>query len=670
MTLRRVVGVALLAASYVPVHRLLAAGRAGPAGLSTRAAAEAAWSVGLYGSILVVGAAVVLTLLVPEGAARGLLRRTAELLVRPRPATFATGLAMVAGLLTLAVAGLLYQRLPTSVDEMAQLLHAQALTAGRLTIPLPGDAAAWTIQNGVVTDGGWASIYPPLHTLFLALGLVLGAAWAVGPVMVGVGTWAATRASEELLGPLQGRAAGLVLALSPFWILLGATHLSHTTAAASLALVLWTALRARHGGLGWALACGAAVGAAVASRPWIGLVTSATLVLSVWGPVPTRPWRRLGAVLAGGLPFAALFFWWNARLFGGPLRLGYSAAFGSSHALGLHVDPWGNVYGAREALGYTGADLVQLGAHMLETPLPAVALVGLAVLLGLRGPGPRPFLAWIVTAVLANALYWHHGVHMGPRMLYETAPAWAALVVASAAFLTGDRVRPRLRRLAGWGIAAAVVGALSLAPGVVARAGTTGAAMASTPLPVPPGDAPSVVFVHGSWASRVVARLTASGMRRDSVETALRRNDICAVDRYARWRDADPDSRDDTPPPLDLRLRTGTPAGLRRVTLSPGNDAWMAPGPLTDATCRREAGADRQGVVELEPLLWRAPPLPGRDVFVARDMGPALNALVRSALPGREAFLYVPPTTEATAPRLVDYDSGVAGLWGDGAAGP
>lgn len=670
LTFRRVVGAALLVASYVPVHRLLAAARAGPAGVSTRAAAEAAWSVGLYGSLLVLGVAVALGLLVPAGALERPVREAADRLVRPGPIAFAFGLGLLATLLTLAVARLVYGGLPTSVDEMAQLLHARALSAGRLAVPLPGDPSAWTIQNGVVTSRGWASIYPPFHTLALALGLTLGAPWAVGPVMVGVGTWASTRAFEELLGRLVGRAAGVLLAVSPFWLLLGATHLSHTTAAASLALVLWTALRARDGSLAWSLACGAATGAAVTARPWIGLVTSVTVVVSLWWPVRERLPGRLSAMVAGGLPFAALLFWWNARLFGGPLRLGYSAAFGPSHSLGFHVDPWGNVYGAREALGYTGADLTQLGAHLLETPLPAVALVGVALVLGMRRSGSTPFLAWIVTALGANALYWHHGVHMGPRMLYETVPAWVALVAASASFLTGGSVEGRLRRVSGWAVAASVAAALALAPGVFARAGAVGESTAYASLPAAPGDSLSVVFVHGSWSSRVVARLTASGMRRDSVETALRRNGICSVDRYARWRAADPDTRAAGPPELDLRPLPGTPPGLRRVALSPGNVVWMAPGPLRDDACRREAAADRQGVLELEPLLWRAPPLPGRSLIVARDMGPALNAAVRAALSDHEAFVYVPPAADAPTPVVLDYGTGMRRLWGAEAEGP
>ena len=66
LIVRRLTGAAMLLAAYVPLHRLLEPTRAGPAGEATRASAEAAWGVGLYGSLIVLGAALVLTLVVPS----------------------------------------------------------------------------------------------------------------------------------------------------------------------------------------------------------------------------------------------------------------------------------------------------------------------------------------------------------------------------------------------------------------------------------------------------------------------------------------------------------------------------------------------------------------------------------------------------------------------------
>ena len=566
---------------------------------------------------------------------------------------------------------------------MAQLLHATAVADGRLTLPLPGSAASWVIQNGVVVDDGWASIYPPLHTLALAAGVAAGALQMVGPLLTGLATGCFTWSADRHLGPVPGRLAGLLLLVSPFWILLGASGSSHVAGAAGLCLLLFSATRARAGGTAWLLGAGASVGVAVAARPWVGIVASAALLAALW-------WRHRSAgdlvrrfvwTALGGLPFAAFFFWWNQRLFASPLRLGYSAAFGPAHGLGLRVDPWGNRYGVVEALAFTSADLTQLGVRLFESPLPSLALVGAALVLRPLGHGATIFGLWALSGVASASAYWHHGIHFGPRMLYETVPAWTALfALASTALLDldGSRKRagprppevsptaasshvrlPTSRSFARWTIVIAVVGGIASAPSRL-RSVAEGSALA--PLPTPAGTR-ALVFVHGGWASRISGRLVATGMRRDSVETALRRNDICLVDRYARWR-ADPGRQGD-PPPLDFRSLSGAPSGLGTTLLSDGNAVRVDPELSFGPACAREARADRLGIQDLEPLAWRFPPLPDAAVHAARDMGPAGNIAVLEAV-DRPAFVLI--HLDDGGPLLLDYPEGMELLWG-GAAG-
>jgi len=331
--------------------------------------------------------------------------------------------------------------------------------------------------------------------------------------------------------------------------------------------------------------------------------------MSVWLPpiltgLETRGWglRRVALTLGGGTPFAILLLAWNQRLFGDPFLLGYTAAFGPAHGLGLLIDPCGNRYGWVEALAYTGADSVQLGAHLLETPLPALALIGAALALGSLPRGAGVLCAWAGAALVANALYWHHGIHMGPRMLYQSSPAWASLFAIAAVSLVGSDVAPlsRYRDFRAWVVLLPLLGGLALAPGVVR--GHVSLSTAATSAMLPSGmKESSVVFVHVSWASRVSARLASSSMRRDSIETALRRNDICAVDTYARGRAR---SLEESTDRLDFEASPGTPGSLEQRELSPGNVIRVSPSRAPTPSCLREARADRLGVIELEPLLW------------------------------------------------------------------
>jgi len=664
----RLAGWTLLGLSLTPLHRLLSPGRAGPAGVATRASAEAAWASGLFGTLIVVGLAAILSGAGGAERVRKGVGAAGDRLCRLSPPRFAAVMAGLSGLLCGGVAITIHGGLPTSVDEMVQLLHARAIAGGHLTLGLEYAGGAWALQNGVFTDSGWASIYPPLHTLFLAVGLLTGAPWLVGPLMIGVATGLMASCFQVVLpNPRVARFAALALAVTPFWLLLGATYLSHSTAAAAVALVLWTALRAREGSWTRAIALGGAIGAAVCARPWTGLALSLAIVPTLFfaGRAAGRPWhgwRSATGILVGGAPFAGLLFWWNSNLFGRPFTLGYSRAFGPAHSLGLHTDPWGNVYGIVEAIAYTGADVVQLGAHLLESPLPVVILIASGLMLQGATRGMSVFLAWIGGGLVANALYWHHGVHMGPRMLFETVPAWVALAAGSAsALMAADSgLPPRVRDAATWVVVLAAAGSILLAPGVMLAQRQSAETRLILRAPTPPAT-PALVFVHGSWSSRVSARLASAGMRRDSIETALRRNDICLVDTYARqYQGGVASSMSETLPPLDFDPQPGTPNGLESRSLSPGNVVRVDPTHPPSEACLAEGRADRLGSIELEALLWQSPPEAGAATIFARDLGPEANATILEGS-GRAAFLYL---DTPDGPRLLPYPVGIELVWG------
>jgi hypothetical protein len=668
------------------VHRLLDPDRAGPAGAATLEVAGHLHSSAFWGSISVALAALALALGVPPRATEGIAHRTRALLVRPSSGAFAAFLGITAtGLGMAAVIGV-HRRLPRLIDEMAQLLHARAFASGDLALPTPVPAGR-VILNGVLTPEGWASVYPPGHTALLALGHLAGTPWLVGPVLLGVTAAFASLALDLLVPERPGtaRAAGLGVATSPFLLLLGSGYLSHVSVAAASSLALYFSVRAWRDGAAWALPAGAAAGFAVTARPWSGLVLGAFLTAGVWAAAWWREGRSISWLLRrglastlGALPFGLALLTYDARLFGAPFRLGYQIAFGPEHGLGFHPDPWGNLYGVREAVGYTAADLVALGTHLFETPLPACAVVGLFLLFAPRlSLATRILAAWALLGVAANAAYWHHGYHLGPRMLGEAAPGWAALtVIAAAGLLDGGRdplepVRPSgLRgralpsRVFGWMLALAVSASLlSYVPSRLRSYGWRPAELTATALPDSPATGPSLVFVHGTWAGRVAARLEATGMRRDSVETALRRNGLCRVHGYAAWRAA---GAGGSPPPLELEALPGSPPHL--LTARIGGVPVRLENAPRPAACAREIRADRLGVVEIAPLLWQTA-LPGSSggTLVYRDLGPAENSEVMALHPDRTPWVYVPRAL-GEAPQLVPFDEGMARIWGEGAA--
>ena len=173
---------------------------------------------------------------------------------------------------------------------------------------------------------------------------------------------------------------------------------------------------------------------------------------------------------------------------------------------------------------------------------------------------------------------------------------------------------------------------------------------------------PALVFVHGGWTSRLAMRLAAGGMRLDSVETVLRRNPTCDVQAYV---DASRSGR--MPPPLDFSPR---PGGLPSVELSPGNRIRVADATPLSGACAVEARADRLGVIDVSPLVWRGdlPENGGTGTLFVRDLGPADNAMMVERFPERRAYVLM-MTGGNASPRLVPYGEAMKRIWESAGSG-
>lgn len=692
----RALGLGLLVLTMTPVYRILSqpeTGRFGGGGvLRGDTGLDAAW----WGILTVLALGAALSYLFPADGARKRVGSWGRSLTTVPGLWFALVLGGLASVFAVLAGLLLFRGLPTLVDGMVALLQGRMLAAGKASLLLPEPAAAWMIPNTVLTPLGWISQYPPFPSLLLAGGYKLHAVWLIQPLLVGVTVFFSALLFQRLLPerPEVARFGSILLVASPFLILLGGGYLSHVPAAAFAAVALYAAARARSGSWWWALLVGGSSGAVVASRPWFGLVVTVCLPAALWALDAFRggarrtggggkglAWlsSRLVAAVLGGIPFAVMLGWYNRHFFGHFLRLGYSVAFGPAHDLGFHRDPWGNLYGPMQALGFTALDLLGLGIYLLETPLPAVALVGTYLLLRPRGPRGRSLvLAWALLPVLANVLYWHHGSHLGPRMLYEAAPAWLFLTALAAVYLAGLELKGRLRNLAFWSVVISFLATVALVPMRVRSYAWPQETLERITPPIPPGDGAPLVFVHGSWSERIAARLQASGMRLDSIETALRRNDVCQLHTFALWRaqqakrqGASPGTASSPPVTLDFQLLAESPAPLEAVYITEGERVLVNRAlPFTE-DCRREAEADRNGIISLAPLIWQGD-LPGvergESMFV-RDLGWKDNESVRAAYPERDAYVFFVPSPDEK-PRLEAYRVGMEAVWGRPPARP
>jgi hypothetical protein len=696
--LRRGAGLLLVVLATLPVYRLLAGRDTGLAGRATVDIADLQGALLWSGFLLAALAGSAAGVLTTRHGLTRILRRVAFLLDGSSPLPAAAAAGGIAFLVTLLFSWRVTALLPNHMDALVQLLHARFVAAGVLAADPELWGPHWHVQVSVLTEVGWVSHFPPGHVLLLGLGLAFGGVWAVGPILMAATGFLAVLIGDRLFpgNRALGRFGGLLVAVSPFLTAQAGTFMNHASAAAFGTGALYFGLRAREGARSWAWATGsgALVAAVLVIRPAAGVAFAAVIAGGMWllrrdgragaySPLPATGLRefslRSAFAVLGGLPLLAGLFAYNTRFFGSPFRFGYRESFGESVGLGFGTDPWGNFYGPVEALAYTSADLTTLSLNLLETPVPAVVLIGIFLATARRlTDGERILALWAGLPVLVNLFYWHHGQFMGPRMLAEFAPGWILLTVASVAGLL--RILPEefsdqalFSPRAGFLglVLAGLLGMAILAPQRLASYG--GDWMASFRQAPPAVEDGALVFVHGSWESRLFALLATRGIPLDVVETALRQNPTCLVHRHMEaleergppFGEARPGSRGTLLPPLDLDRRAF--AFEPRVEVGPGAPIRILPGEPLPPECARQIRADRLGVLDASRLVWLGD-LPGIEVggpMYLRDLGPERNRQILERYSDRPAVVYTFPG-EGQPPRILDYDEGMTLLWEEG----
>ena len=378
---------------------------------------------------------------------------------------FIGGVALVAFLITVTFAVYCFGRQPHNADEVAQLFHAKMLLHGRLTLPPDPNPEFFGMDN-MIERGSWYSQFPIGGPAFLAIGMALGAAWLVNPVMLALSVMCLYGFVRRAYDEPFARAVALLFALCPFALFMSASFMNHVpvlwlTTAALLQLSIWTYASTSRAVVRAAALMGFALGTAFAIRPLDAIVVALMIGLA---QLDVLRERRGGAhlrslvvqVLAGLVPVLILFVV-NTKTNGAPLRLGYEVLYGSAHQLGFHLDPYGTPHTLGRALSFASKYLLQLNVLLFEWPLPAVLMIagGLAAL---RRPTRWDVLliALLLAQVMAYAAYWHDGSFRGPRFLFTALPSILILVARAPVWL-GAVTHGTTRRLVTWLIPACMV---------------------------------------------------------------------------------------------------------------------------------------------------------------------------------------------------------------------
>jgi hypothetical protein len=575
---------------------------------------------------------------------RALLAGANRLLLAPRPRVFALVAGIVVAALAVAVGYIAFGLRPVSADELAQLWQARLLASGHLAARTPAHPEFFSTIMTVDAGGRWVTQVPVGGAAVLALGLVMGAAWLVNPLLTGLAAVAFYRFVAATDGEPTARYATVLFALSPFVLLMGGSEMNHALVLAAVttalaALPRWMrAVDARRP----AMLIGLALGVAATSRPYDAVIIGIPIAVFQLLTLRRRPslWRTLPWQFVAGLVPIALLLAANWKTTGSPLLFGYDLLNGPEHRPGFHLSPLWMDHTPERGLRMASGYLMVLNVALLAWPVPAVLLMATTLLLQRRATRWDVLLLGILGAlVVGYGAYWAESYFAGPRFLYGAVPLFI-LLVARFPVVVRERLRGRTTRTA----------AALLIPVWLVLAGT-----------LPPnrahaygvrtfvrlnsekrgnGDAIEraaqalgsnvLVFVPDGWHARLAARLRRVGTRPLSAEVLVNTADACVIQTAL-------DDLESAPDPTGDRTRRALAAMMHDVGavpqpgLRPSDQIVLDPArPLTPACIAERASINSYGVTlaELLPAMSvdRNGSLAG-DVIYARDLGAANERL-------------------------------------------
>ena len=592
------------------------------------------------------------------------IERAKELLLRPSAMAFSLGVSILALLSSAVLSQYCFAGQPFTSDEMAQLWHARILLSGHLVLPAEAHREFFNTAPVLDQAGHWFSQYPIGGPFFIAIGLAVGAAWLVNPILLGLATWQLYRfVRSAMTDELTARSTTILFVLSPMVLIMAASQMSHVPALAFAMLALasladWD--RARTARERWfrATVIGISLGIVVAVRPLDGaLVALAVGGFQIWRMIDVHDrWRDLLIQCAAGLSPVLLLLWANARMTGSPFVFGYDLLNGPGHRLGFHMAPNGEMHTPLHGVILASGYLLRLDRFLFEWPIPALlaVIVGVVGILAAKKTSRWDvLLAGIATAFLVGyGAYWFDGFFAGPRFLFAALPAFvyfAARGPIAGAAVFAERPTARRAALLVLPICAVVswlgpLGISSAAARVLLYRDQRTKLKTDVEEQIRRADLRNaLVFVNESWRGRLLARLRVLGVQQFEAERVLNTVDACALqtaldgeDSLAAFDAGERRAR------VLTRARESGRAQLVKG-LAADQTIALVPGSTPTSVCLREVERDASGSMPFALFLAQqeidSSGRVGGNVVFARDLG-ARNELLRERFGDRTWYRY------------------------------
>ncbi|MFT7617342.1 MAG: hypothetical protein ACI97A_000978 [Planctomycetota bacterium] len=350
-------------------------------------------------------------------------------------------LALVTLLVTGALAIFVFDRLPHIPDGVAYLFQARSIANGAFAFsdfPVPESFRHYLIDH---RDGLAFSITHPGWPMVLALGDVIGLAWLVNPILSALTVLFGHKWIQRMCSPGWANLISCLLLSSPWFLFLGASHMTHMATAFFFVvgnLAVWTARTQRRADR--AFFGGLCLGMVLLIRPLDGLLlggaTGLSLLIRSWNDARLRIKLPL-AFSVGAILVASILLAFNNSLTGdyfstptntyiAELWPGSTNRLGFGPEVGNPPEKWGLLdpivgHGWRDVALNSNQNIANMNVELFGWTTGSLFLLLLFFLMvKQRSALDRAAIAAIVVMALSYNLYWFSGgPDFGPRYWFS-----------------------------------------------------------------------------------------------------------------------------------------------------------------------------------------------------------------------------------------------------------
>ena len=343
-------------------------------------------------------------------------------------------LCLAGVLIGVAVSWGIFDAVPHLEDEHAYLFQAKLFASGQIARDLLPSSPSFSLPFVVEYNGKQFSKYTPGFSLVLALGALLRLPWIINPLLAGAGIFAVFLLGRELFDEKTGLLAAALGVISPMYMLLAGSFLSHTLSLVLLTFFAWSFLRLHRTEpakkMRYAILCGLLMGFTILTRPWTAAAVG--LPFAVYGLVHLfcspklflKPYLMavlLAVLLAGLIPL------YNYITTGDPLLNPYTLIW-EYDRVGFGPDYGPTGYNVQKLWINLKGDFSDLQSFNLGWPvLGGISVSAIFILLGIILPRRRKLDAALLippaALMTAYMAYWaSSGGVFGPRYYAEALP--------------------------------------------------------------------------------------------------------------------------------------------------------------------------------------------------------------------------------------------------------